>query len=38
MNPYKIMNVKRNATQDEIKRSYRKLIFGIHPETISRRL
>ncbi|XWV25265.1 hypothetical protein QJ856_gp0505 [Tupanvirus deep ocean] len=29
---YKILNVKRNATQEEIKIAYRKLVFKYHPD------
>ncbi|XWV26527.1 hypothetical protein QJ857_gp0540 [Tupanvirus soda lake] len=29
---YKILNVNRNATQEEIKLAYRKLVFKYHPD------
>ncbi len=32
MNPYEVLGVKPNATQDEIKSAYRKLIKQYHPD------
>ena len=32
MNPYNILNVKKNASQDEIKKSFRKLALKYHPD------
>ncbi len=29
---YKVLEVERNATQDEIKKAYRKLAFKFHPD------
>jgi len=34
---YEIMGVKRDATQDEIKRAYRKLISQNHPDKLAAR-
>ena len=30
--PYKLLNVERKASQDEIKRAYRKLAKELHPD------
>jgi len=32
MNPYRILNVTRDATLAEIKEAYRKLVSGLHPD------